>query len=184
MSSQGFNGGVFVRQGGRELAFQPILKVPREAHCVHRSQAVIGEWLMDIYVLRLDLDNLREPANSPDLNRFRSRGLLVRSGVFGLLSHNSLLYYIQTSGEKVGPAYMTLNLAAGGLGNGARLEQRHRINAQFVIFSHCSPDGLYYLFSIQRLDTPRQVTALYLGHDYQALLARNADRNRGTASRT
>src|SRR6266851_7216648 len=184
MPGQGYNGRIIIGQGGRESAFQPILKVPREAHCVHRSQAVIGEWLMDIYVLRLDLENLRELRNQPGLDRLRSRRLLVRSGVFGLLSHSSLLYHIQTSGEKVGPAYMTLNLATGGLGNGARLEQGHRINAQFVIFRHRPPDGLYHLFSIQGLDTPRQVTALHLGRDYQALLARNVDRKRGTATRT
>src|SRR5215469_12995526 len=131
MSSQGFNGGVVIRQGRRKRQSQPLLQVPGEAHGIHRGQTVVGEWLADIYVLGLNLQNAGELGDQPVLNGSGRRKCFleirfpvgkVRTWiriwpvVCRLLRHGSLLYHIQASCEKAGTANMALNLPLEVLG--------------------------------------------------------------------
>src|ERR1700686_3277218 len=131
MSSQGFNGGVVIRQGRRKRESQPLFQVPGEAHGIHRGQAVAGEWLPDIYVLRFDIQNTGELGQQPVLNGFGRRSGLVevrlpiprrrtRIRIWPVASeflwHGSLLFHIYASCEKAGTADMTLNFTTGGFG--------------------------------------------------------------------
>src|SRR5947209_7032618 len=121
MSGQGFDVGVFIGQSRRKPPSQPLLKVPGKTYCIPRRQTVVSEWLPDIYVLRLNLQNSRELGDQPVLN------------CFGLLWHHLLLYRIQASSEKIGPADMPLNLATGGFGKRSEEHTSELQSRQYLV---------------------------------------------------
>src|SRR6266699_3146727 len=92
------------------------------------------------------------------------------------------LYRIQASTEKISPAGMALNLAAGSFGDGTGFKRQHSIDSQLVIFRYSPPDGLHYRFRIQPLVALHLVITFHLGYDYQAFFTTDADRNRCATS--
>ena len=70
MPGESLDGGILIGQIRRKLSSQPLCEFTGEADRLRRPQAVAGEGLADVYLVRLDSEQLGKPGDQPGLDDF------------------------------------------------------------------------------------------------------------------
>ena len=75
MPSEALNSGILVSQICRNILSQPVAEFSRKANRLRRTHPIAGEWLPNIYLVRIDSEQVRELCQQPSLDNICAIGL-------------------------------------------------------------------------------------------------------------